>query len=53
MSHEHLVDPDREERTHVINVRFSGRVWMVQLSDRSEVEWDVWFSMSHEERRRQ
>lgn len=53
MNPQDLFDPDREKRTHVVNVRSDGKRWLIVLSDNSEVEWDVWCSMSQAERRSQ
>jgi hypothetical protein len=44
------LDPDREKRIHVVGLRTKGTDYVIVLSDRSEVSWNQWMSMSQNER---
>lgn len=47
-----MIDLQRTERVHVVNVRMKGNAYVIILSDGSEVTWDLWCSMSEKERRK-
>jgi hypothetical protein len=45
-----MIDPNREKRVHVKNVRLKNNKYVVVLSDDSEVDWDIWITMTQYER---
>ena len=47
-----MIDPNRLNRVHVVDVKLRNRNFYVYLSDGSDILWDVWIMFSEADRRR-